>query len=72
MILSGSMATYEERERFRREAELAANLDQLEWQEEGLIDLAASEGVEIMRRQDASPAAVLGVAVAKQRAQEAA
>src|SRR5204862_3710791 len=27
MILSGSMATTEERERFRREAELAANLD---------------------------------------------
>ena len=27
MILSGSMATYEERERFLREAELAANLD---------------------------------------------
>jgi hypothetical protein len=60
-------------ERERRASELAANLEQLERQEETLIEMAASEGVDIMRRADADPRAVLGVSiVAKVKALQAA
>jgi hypothetical protein len=48
----------------KRAAELAANLVELERQEESLIDLAASDGVDVMRRADADPRAVLGIVVA--------
>lgn len=51
-------------EREKRAAELAASLLELEWQEETLIDIAASEGLDVMRRENASPAAVLGIVVA--------
>jgi hypothetical protein len=59
-------------EQENRVAELAANLLELERAEESLIDAALAEGVDIMRRADADPRAVLGIAVAaKQRAQAA-
>jgi hypothetical protein len=60
-------------EQSKRAAELAANLLELERQEETLIDIAASEGLDVMRRENASPGAVLGIVVAvKQRAAQAA
>jgi hypothetical protein len=52
-------------ERIRRVAELEAELDRFERDEETLISRAASDGLDILRRPDASPAAVLGVAVVK-------
>jgi hypothetical protein len=60
-------------EQSKRAAELAEQLLGLERIEEALIDKAASEGVDIPRRENASPAAVLGIAVvAKVKALEAA
>jgi hypothetical protein len=58
-------------ERDKRVAELMANLEQLERCEEALIDMAASEGVDVMRRAEASPAAVLGVVVKQRNARAA-
>ena len=58
-------------EQTQRTAQLEARLDQLEREEEGLIEAAATEGLEIMRRENASPAAVLDV-VRKQRVAQAA
>jgi hypothetical protein len=51
-------------ERLRRIAEAEAELDGLERREESLIERAAGDGLDILRRHDASPAAVLGVAIA--------
>jgi hypothetical protein len=61
-------------EQSKRAAELAEQLLELERQEETLIDAALAEGVDIMRRADADPAAVLGVSIvaAKQKALAAA
>jgi hypothetical protein len=60
-------------ERDKRAGELAEQLLGLERQEESLIEMAVSEGLDVMRRENASPAAVLGIiVVAKQRVQEAA
>jgi hypothetical protein len=59
-------------EQERRSAELAASIEQLERHEEALIEMAASEGTEITRRGDASPAAVLGVVVGRRGAAQAA
>ena len=46
-----------------RETELSVSLLALERTEEALIERAASEGIELARRGDASPVAVLGVVV---------
>jgi hypothetical protein len=51
-------------EREQRAAELTERLLGLERQEEALIALAASEGLDVMRRADADPRAVLGIVVA--------
>jgi hypothetical protein len=51
-----------------RTAELTARIADLEIQEECLIVAAASQGVEVLRRPTASPAAVLGVVI-KQKAE---
>jgi hypothetical protein len=60
-------------EQSKRASELAGQLLELERQEEALIDKAASEGVDIPRRENASPVAVLGITVvAKVKALEAA
>jgi hypothetical protein len=56
-------------ERLRLVAEAEARLMTLERKEEILIERAADEGFEILRRSDASPPAVLGVAVAKAQVQ---
>jgi hypothetical protein len=55
-------------ERQKREADLAADLDRLEREEEALIEAAAAQGTEIARRPDAAPGAVLSVAVAQAKA----
>jgi hypothetical protein len=52
-------------ERVRRVAELEAQLLQLELYEEALILRAHGDGLEVLRRPDAAPAAVLGVVIAK-------
>jgi hypothetical protein len=54
-------------EREQRLADLAADLDRLERDEEGLIEALADDGIEAPRRPEANPAAVLGVR-SKQRA----
>jgi hypothetical protein len=59
-------------ERERRVAELSANLELLERQEEVLIERAAEQGQEIARREDASPSAILSVVVQAKAAQAAA
>jgi hypothetical protein len=60
-------------ERDNRLADLAASLLLLERQEEQLIERAAADGTEVLRRSDASPLAVLGItAVAKEAAQQVA
>lgn len=48
-----------------RVASIKASIDAMERQEEALINRAASEGVEILRRPNASPLAVLGIRHAK-------
>jgi hypothetical protein len=58
-------------EREKRLAELTADLDRLDRQEEALIELAAAQGTDLMRRPDAAPAAVSGVVVAQAKAQAA-
>jgi hypothetical protein len=50
-------------EKAQRIDELTQRLDQLERQEEAMIDLAGADGVEVVRRPDAAPSAVLGVVV---------
>jgi hypothetical protein len=50
-------------ERSRRVAELTVQLDELEHYEEALVQRAAGDGLEVLRRPDAAPAAVLGVTV---------
>jgi hypothetical protein len=60
-------------EREWRVDELMANLARLEADEEALIETAVSEGLDMLRRQNADPKAVLGVVVAaKQKALAAA
>jgi hypothetical protein len=59
-------------ERDRRIAELAASLLSLERREEALIERAAGEGIELPRRGDASPLAVLGVVIVAQAQTQAA
>ena len=49
----------------KRLAEVEAELDGLERREEALIRQAALAGTDILRRPDASPAAVLGVKIAR-------
>ena len=44
----------------------------IEAREEALIMRAAGDGLDVLRRPDASPAAVLGVVVAKAQAQQVA
>jgi hypothetical protein len=56
----------------RRVAELEATLLELERREEALIMRAAGDGLDILRRVDASPPAVLGVMVAKVKTEAAA
>lgn len=48
--------------RVAREREIVAKILAFERREEALIDLAAAQGIEIMRREDADPRAVLGLA----------
>ena len=47
-------------------AELSVASLLLERREEGLIERAAAEGQEVLRRPEASPLAVLGVVIVKQ------
>jgi hypothetical protein len=56
-------------ERERRIGELSHEIDERERYEESLITRAAAEGAEVLRRPDASPAAVLDVVVVKAQAQ---
>ena len=53
----------------QRVAELTATIDGLERQEEALIEQAAAQGIEILRRSDAFPPCVLGVVVVAARRQ---
>jgi hypothetical protein len=62
--------TPEERE--QRLSDLAASLLSLERREETLIERAASEGIEVPRRPDASPLAVLGVVIVAKEARQVA
>jgi hypothetical protein len=56
-------------ERLKQTALLESELDKLERSEEGLIQRAHSDGLaDVLRRVDASPAAVLGVVVAQAKA----
>jgi hypothetical protein len=59
-------------EREKRLAELAAALLSLERREEALIECAANDGVELPRRPDASPLAVLGVVIVAKEARQVA
>jgi hypothetical protein len=52
-------------ERMQRVAELETQLERLEQREESLILRAHGDGLDVLRRPDASPAAVLGVVLAK-------
>jgi hypothetical protein len=51
-------------ERLQKVAELEKTLASLELHEEALIQHAAGDGLDVLRRPDASPACVLGVAIA--------
>jgi hypothetical protein len=55
----------------KRLAEIAAARDRLEREEEALVASAALAGQDVLRRADASPAAVLGVRIAKRAAKAA-
>jgi hypothetical protein len=55
-------------QRTRRLAEISARIDQLEREEEALVESAQAQGLDVLRRESASPAAVLGVAVAQAKA----
>jgi hypothetical protein len=59
-------------ERDKRLADLAASLLSLERREEALIDRAAADGQEVLRRPDADPRAVLTVAVFAKEARQVA
>jgi hypothetical protein len=59
-------------ERDKRIAELSASLLALERREEALIDRAANDGLDVLRRPDASPLAVLGVVIVAKEARQAA
>jgi hypothetical protein len=48
-------------ERDRRILTLTSDLEKLEIEEESIVEAAADDGIEVLRRPDASPAAVLGV-----------
>ncbi len=50
-------------EREQRIGELTADLDRLAREEEALVEAAIAAGIDVLRRPDASPAAVLGVAI---------
>jgi hypothetical protein len=50
-------------ERGKRVAEIEARLLELERREEALIELAQADGIEVMRRSDASPLCVLGLVI---------
>jgi hypothetical protein len=54
-----------ERAAVKRIAELDAQLLELEQREEALIERAHGDGIDILRRPDAAPAAVLGVVIAQ-------
>jgi hypothetical protein len=59
-------------ERDKRIAELLASLLSCERREEALIECAADEGIEVPRRPDASPLAVLNVAIVAKEARQVA
>jgi hypothetical protein len=61
--LPDTLAPMSAKERERRAGELAGQLLELERMEEMLIEMAASEGIDIGRRENASAAAVLGIVV---------
>jgi hypothetical protein len=54
-------------ERNERAASLIAEIESLEHQEEALIGMALAQGRDVMRRTDADPRAILGVAVKAKR-----
>jgi hypothetical protein len=56
-------------ERDKRIAELSASLLSLERREEALLDRAANDGLDVLRRPDADPRAVLNVAVVAKEVQ---
>ncbi|MDO9411979.1 MAG: hypothetical protein Q7T81_05320 [Pseudolabrys sp.] len=58
-------------EKEKRAGELTAQLDKLERTEEALIEVALSQGLDVIRRSNASPAAVLGVVVKAKKAEAA-
>jgi hypothetical protein len=71
-LLPEGVAPLPTEERERRISQLAADLEHLERIEEHLVQAAASDGQDVLRRPDALPAAVLGVSIAAARATVAA
>jgi hypothetical protein len=61
--LSGYAAGVPEAERQRCDAALQRKLSDLEMREEQMVEELLSSGVDVVRRHDASPAAILGVVV---------
>jgi hypothetical protein len=59
-------------ERLQKVAELEKTLASLEFHEEALIQHAAGDGLDVLRRPDASPSAVLGITIAKAQAAQVA
>lgn len=55
-------------ERQQRMAELASTVDRLEREEEALIESAQAQGLDVCRRENASPLAVLGLTVRERAA----
>jgi hypothetical protein len=70
--MPGDLRPLPAHERLAATRELEAQLMALERKEESLIERAAGEGVEVLRRPDASPAAVLGVVIAAKAARQVA
>ena len=57
-------------EKKKRAVELTAQIDKLERTEEALIEVALSQGLDVIRRSNASPAAVLRVVVKPKKAEQ--
>jgi hypothetical protein len=66
--LSCYAAGVTESERSRRSVELESRLADLERTEEAIVEALLASGVDVTRRFDASPAAILGVTVKRNAA----
>jgi hypothetical protein len=65
----GSPAAMPAAERIKKTSEIELQLLLLQRKEEAFIERAAADGVEVLRRPDASPLAVLGLVIVAQQAQ---